>query len=190
MAKGIILTGIKHCGKSTQGKILALKLGRLFFDTDDIIQEQTGRSPRQIYTEDGVEAFMEQEFRACKFLHEKIKSGMELVIATGGGICNNPMAVEILRSAGKILFLQTPEDVAANRIVAEIEYKDGKMQGLPAYIACENPQTEEDVRRIFSRFFQQRCKIYTKLADKVCLLGDEEKQVNSEKIWLAVQSFL
>ncbi|MBQ1794978.1 MAG: shikimate kinase, partial [Treponema sp.] len=49
--KTIALMGIKHCGKSTQGKILAKKMGSDFYDTDEVIAEQTGKSPRQIYTE-------------------------------------------------------------------------------------------------------------------------------------------
>lgn len=190
MAKGIIFTGIKHCGKSTQGKILAKRLGWAFFDTDDMIQEETGRSPRQIYSEEGIETFMKHELYTCQILAEKINSGLNLVIATGGGICNNSKAIKILRDVGQILFLQTPEEVAANRIIKEIVFEEGKMLGLPAYIASENPKTEADVRQIFSKFYHQRCKIYKEIAHKVCVLGEEKKEFNSEKIWLAIQSFL
>ena len=46
----IVLMGIKHCGKSTQGRIISKKLSVPFFDTDDVILEMTGKTPRQIYT--------------------------------------------------------------------------------------------------------------------------------------------
>ena len=64
--------GIKHCGKSTQGKILAKKMGAQFYDTDDVITEQTGKTPRQIYTESGEEGFKTAEKNACQFVAEKI----------------------------------------------------------------------------------------------------------------------
>ena len=35
MNNSIVLMGCKHCGKSTQGKLLAEKLGVSFFDTDE-----------------------------------------------------------------------------------------------------------------------------------------------------------
>ena len=37
LSKSIILIGIKHSGKSTQGKELAKHFGTSFFDTDDVI---------------------------------------------------------------------------------------------------------------------------------------------------------
>ena len=62
----IILMGIKHCGKSTQGRIISKKLSVPFFDTDDVVFEMTGKTPRQIYTELGNEGFQEAEEKACK----------------------------------------------------------------------------------------------------------------------------
>ena len=35
--KSIILMGIKHCGKSTQGRLLGGMLSLPFMDTDDVI---------------------------------------------------------------------------------------------------------------------------------------------------------
>ncbi|MBQ7166675.1 MAG: shikimate kinase, partial [Treponema sp.] len=45
----IILIGIKHCGKSTQARLLSRELGAASYDTDDIIGDMTGKSPREIY---------------------------------------------------------------------------------------------------------------------------------------------
>ncbi|WP_191014265.1 shikimate kinase [Treponema zioleckii] len=41
----LILMGIKHCGKSTQGKLLANHFDCNFFDTDDVILELTKKNP-------------------------------------------------------------------------------------------------------------------------------------------------
>ena len=72
----IILLGIKHCGKSTQGKLLAKYFNCPFFDTDDEIEVLTGKSPRQIYTEQGKEARFKtrlEQIRAWKAAQKEKK---------------------------------------------------------------------------------------------------------------------
>ena len=192
----IILLGIKHCGKSTQGKLLAKHFSCPFFDTDDEVTALTGKSPREIYSELGKEAFIEAEKNACKNLVEKIlaqapsadcQSQAEAnvsVIATGGGICNNPAALEILHKIGKFVFLNADEKTAANRIVWEIKYdSDGSMKNLPAYIANKNPKNVRDVRAIFHNFYEERQKIYKDLCDiEVKLEHSSTKAENMQKI--------
>ena len=56
--QNIILIGMPGCGKSTLGKALAKRLGRDFYDADDVIVEQEGKtcllytspSPRDLST--------------------------------------------------------------------------------------------------------------------------------------------
>ena len=65
MQSCIVLMGIKHCGKSTQANLLARHFSVPAFDTDDLILEMTGKTPRQIYTELGQEGFKKAEKEAC-----------------------------------------------------------------------------------------------------------------------------
>ena len=65
MAKAIILMGIKHCGKSTQAALLSDFFKVPCFDTDDLILEMTGKSPRELFTQSGEEAFKTAEKNAC-----------------------------------------------------------------------------------------------------------------------------
>lgn len=178
----IILLGIKHCGKSTQGKLLAKHFGCPFYDTDDEITKMTGKTAREIYTEQGKEAFLTAEKEACKHLAETVKD--TAVIATGGGICNNPEALEVLHQNGKFVFLNADEKTAASRIIWEIKYdSDGSMKNLPAYIAKENPQNVQDVRAIFHNFYEERQKIYKELCDvEVKLEHSATKGENMKKI--------
>lgn len=185
----IILLGIKHCGKSTQGKLLAKYFNCPFFDTDDEVEVLTGKSPRQIYTEQGKEAFLEAERFACEKLTEKVlnqadSENIACVIATGGGICNNPAALEVLHKLGTFVFLNADEKTAANRIVWEIKYdSDGKMKNLPAYIANKNPANVKDVRAIFHDFYIERQKIYEGLCDlEVKMEHSASKTENMERI--------
>ena len=49
MTDAIILIGIKHSGKSTQGKLLAKKSDRIFIDLDDVITELSGCFESAVY---------------------------------------------------------------------------------------------------------------------------------------------
>lgn len=185
----IILLGIKHCGKSTQGKLLAKHFDCPFFDTDDEVTVLTGKNPRQIYTEQGKEAFLEAEKLACEKLADKLSSINKAVIATGGGICNNPAALEVLHKLGTFVFLNADEKTAANRIVWEIKYdSDGAMKNLPAYIANKNPKNVSEVRAIFHEFYTERQKIYEDLCDiEVKMEHSASKSENMERIVNALE---
>ncbi len=190
MSQGIILLGIKHCGKSTLGRMLASQFRCPFFDTDDIITEMTGRTPREIYQEEGEQAFMEAEARACEHLEHNLASldEDEHIIAAGGGICNNQQALDSLQRLGFFLFLEVPEEVAAQRILNEIEWEDGTMKNLPAYIARENPDSPEDVARIFSGFYKERTSRYRRLAQIACQLVNGSPEENCQLIQQALFS--
>ena len=180
----IILMGIKHCGKSTQGRILSAKLNYDFYDVDDVIIELNKKTPREIYSKSGEEAFKSAEEKACAYLKEKIiSSDKGAVIATGGGICNNPAALEILHTLGKFVFLKAEESVSLERILREVSQDaEGKFKGLPAYIAKKNPRTLKEVSQIFHSFFTERTALYKKIADVSVTLTDASKEDNAGQI--------
>lgn len=187
----IVLMGIKHCGKSTQGRIISKKLSVPFFDTDDVIFEMTGKTPRQIYTELGNEGFQEAEEKACSFLLEKINSSAEknAVIATGGGICGNKKALDVLKKIGTFVFLKTPERIASFRVLREISVaQDGTLLNVPAFIAKKNPRSVADAKKIFHDFFIERECIYEQLADVVIDMSSSSKEANAAKIIESVSS--
>ena len=187
----IILMGIKHCGKSTQGRIISKKLSVPFFDTDDVVFEMTGKTPRQIYTELGNEGFQEAEEKACSFLLEKINSSAEknAVIATGGGICGNKKALDVLKKIGTFVFLKTPERIASFRVLREISVaQDGTLLNVPAFIAKKNPRSVADAKKIFHDVCIERECIYEQLADVVIDMSSSSKEANAAKIIESVSS--
>lgn len=205
--RALIFVGIKHCGKSTQGKRIASHLGLEFFDTDDLIQKYEGISPRELYTKFGKEKFMQAEQNTCQKLAEYFESqnrnsSQEIrdnaaqfetrekpsfVVATGGGICENQKAVEILKSFGTILFLQANENTAADRIVREADFSTSPIRNVPAYIAEKNPRTEKEVRELFHDFFMRRNNRYKEIADVVVQMENSSKEANTEKILAALK---
>lgn len=104
----IVLTGMPGSGKSTIGKLLAQKLQRPFYDTDDEIVKSEKREITDIFAADGEDYFRSLETQAVKAVSEK--NGV--VISTGGGAVLKKENVDYLRSNGKIFFLNRPlEDI-------------------------------------------------------------------------------
>jgi len=189
----LVFMGIKHCGKSTQGRCIAQKYNVPFFDTDDVIAKQTKLSPRELYTQQGESAFKVAECEACKNILSQIDDSgtarITAVIATGGGICTNKDALAALAGTVQFIFLQSPEKLAADRIVCESSVApDGTILNIPAYIAKKSPHSIAEVRDIFHSFYEERIKLYSEIATVTVEMLDAPVQVNTERILKAVQT--
>jgi shikimate kinase len=132
--ESIILTGPKYSGKTSTGRVLALLYFCEFIDLDDLILQKTGKTPRELYSEDPAK-FRKAETEAIAGIAESgvIRSGRQ-VIGTGGGIIDNPEAIAILEDFGAtVVYLNISADSAWDRISnAESE--------LPPFLRTENPQ--------------------------------------------------
>mgnify|MGYP002853055256 CR=1 FL=1 len=207
--------GIKHCGKSTQGKLLAAHFSCPFFDTDDEVTALTGKTPRELYVQQGKNAFMQAEAQVCKQLSarfsvdaadsrlasapsalacaakEPLQTAFSCVIATGGGIANNEPALQALASCGVLVFLQADEKLACDRIIREISFDEaGALKNAPAYIASEHPATLADVRAIFHRFYEERTALYTARCNITVQMTSLPPEQNRERILQALRTLL
>ena len=173
-----IIFGIKHSGKTTQGRLLSKKISFPFVDIDEIITKQTGFTPRQIYFDYGPEKFMGAEEKICSVLEKKC-SGKKIVIATGGGICDNAPALMHLRDLGTFIFLEISEQTAFDRILEKITFNaDGSIANLPAYIARKKPKTEDQVRAVFHDVFTERTARYRSFVDTIVPLDAVSEEKN------------
>ena len=80
--KNIVIIGMMGCGKSTCGRNLSALTGMTLVDTDQLITERTGKTPSEIFAEQGEQYFRDLETDLCREL--STQSG--LIIATGGGL--------------------------------------------------------------------------------------------------------
>jgi len=129
----IVLVGPKHSGKTSAGKALASLLSCGFVDLDDFIAQRSGKSPRALYGE-GPEVFRKAEAEALAALLESATAGAasSLVIASGGGIIDNPDALSLMSRYQTVsVFLDVPAAVAWKRIKAAGE--------LPPFLKTDNP---------------------------------------------------
>ncbi|NNE57401.1 MAG: shikimate kinase [Hellea sp.] len=80
-ARPIALVGLMGVGKTTVGRRLSRRLGMPFYDSDEEIEQASGRTVAGYFRDHGEEDFRAGERRVI----ERILDGRPLVLATGGG---------------------------------------------------------------------------------------------------------
>ena len=82
-ASNIVLIGMPGSGKSTVGKILSLISEKEAFDTDELITQKAGRTPKEIITSDGESVFRKIE---SEVIREVSKESGKIIITGGGAV--------------------------------------------------------------------------------------------------------
>jgi shikimate kinase len=105
----LILVGLPGVGKTTVGKGAAKALARPFLDFDQEIQRRTGMEVREIFRLRGEDYFRSLE----RGLTEELSTTGGMILSPGGGWITQTESVELLRRAGRIIYLRaSPESVA------------------------------------------------------------------------------
>ncbi|WP_334094529.1 shikimate kinase [Helicobacter typhlonius] len=144
MLENIVLIGFMGSGKTTIGREIALCGGRFLLDTDQLIEQNMGKSINEIFESVGEEGFRRIESQLILWLSANVKNA---VIATGGGM---PIYNDI-RYMGKIFFL----DVGFECISERMSKSERAKRPLFADIT--------EARRLYN----ERKKIYEKQAHYV-----------------------
>jgi len=110
-ANNVILIGMPGSGKTTLGIQLAGMLDYKFTDSDQLIFEKTGKTPRQVVEENGRGVFMGIQDEIILAIKQN-----NLVLATGGGIVHSDLAMSYLKSIGFIIYLNTKYDIIEERM--------------------------------------------------------------------------
>ncbi len=113
-ATNIILEGFMGSGKSTVSEILSDKLELELIDTDEAIEEAEGRKISEIFEQDGEEAFRDMETELMEMvISEHMR---ETVISLGGGLPVREKNRELLKRAGKVVYLRTSPETVYDRL--------------------------------------------------------------------------
>lgn len=107
----VFLTGFMASGKSTIGRLLAARLGVEFIDLDSRVESRTGSTVREIFEEQGEDAFRQLESEALADVEQTDNA----VVATGGGLPIGADNVRRMRSLGLTVWLDVPFEVLAGR---------------------------------------------------------------------------
>ena len=105
--ENLVLIGMPASGKSTVGKLLAQRLGLLFFDMDELIVQRAQKTIPAIFEEVGECGFRDLE---SLVLREEFAQRNGIVISTGGGAILRDENVNMLRRNGRLYFLDRPLD--------------------------------------------------------------------------------
>lgn len=158
--KNIVLIGMPGAGKSTVGVILAKTLGMTFVDTDIAIQEQAGRLLQEIIDSEGPDAFLATEEETVLSIHCR-----NSVIATGGSVVFSRKAMDHLKKAGVVVYLEISCEEMIRRLknittrgivlVAGQSLSDMYYERVPLYekyaditVDCEEEDFEEVVGKV------------------------------------------
>ena len=108
----LALIGFMGTGKTSVGRLVAELLNFEFLDTDEQIQEHTGRVIAEIFSKDGEPAFRELERQVVG----ELSARSQLVIATGGGLPTNPHNLERLKQHALVVCLWSAPDKIWERV--------------------------------------------------------------------------
>lgn len=108
----IVLVGFMGTGKSEVGRRLAARLGRVFIDTDTVIEQKMGISIAQLFAEKGENYFRQQERHV---IAQTCQSNGQ-IIATGGGAIVDPLNAQQLKENGFVVCLSAVPEVIYERV--------------------------------------------------------------------------
>lgn len=160
LEKNIILTGMRGSGKSRLGALLGRWLGRRFYDIDELIEQKVKKSIPKIVAKHGWKYFRNLESRIVK----GFRNVRSAVIATGGGTLMHPFNIKILKSNGKIIFLESAVASLKKRLVKHYD---------------RPPLTRgEDFLSELETIYRRRERRYREIADAVI---DVSRQTGNKK---------
>jgi shikimate kinase len=145
----LVLVGMMGVGKSTVGRMVAAELDRPLFDSDEMIEERTGRTVREIWSTDGEAAFRSLE---TDTLLEALDAREPSVIAAAGGVVLSDRNREVLQSAdAHVVWLLADVDVLVDRV------RNG----------VHRPLLDDDPEATLRRLHEVRAPLYQEVADAI-----------------------
>ena len=110
MKSWICLLGLRSSGKTTVGKTLASQLNWEFFDTDQLLVLQEGKSISDLFATIGESRFRYLETQCLFSLPPN-----NLVLSTGGGMIENREGIRYIQKRATCVYLNVPIDVLIER---------------------------------------------------------------------------
>lgn len=153
----IILIGFMGAGKSTVAKLLAEE----FTDLDKLIEEEIEMPIATFF-----ELFGEADFRKIENEVFELAVQKDIIIATGGGIIENPKNLNVLDRASRVVFLTADFDTLWKRISMD----------------WQNVRPLAQDKEAAQLLFEKRMKDYSLVADLTIDVTDKSPKQIAELI--------
>lgn len=145
MSDRIYLTGYRGTGKTTVGALISSELSTECVDLDQVIERRAGKTIREIFAEDGEQAFRDWESRCLEETAELASAPR--VISLGGGAILCAENREIMRETGVCIWLTASPETIAERLHGDATTADRRpaltdlspIQEIAAVLAIREP---------------------------------------------------
>ena len=107
----IFLVGMMGAGKTSVGRILSKRLNKVFYDSDQVVEERTGVKIPVIFEIEGESGFRHRESSVL----DELTSLDDIVLATGGGAVLAAENRDRLRARGTVVYLRASVKDLLNR---------------------------------------------------------------------------
>jgi shikimate kinase len=131
----IYLVGYRGSGKSTVGRLLAIRLGWTFLDADALLEQRAGRTIAELFAAEGESGFRDHEATLLRHL----SALRQHVIATGGGVVLREENRRLLPASGFCVWLTGDAQTLYGRLQADPTTADRRpaLTALPGLVEIE-----------------------------------------------------
>jgi thiamine-phosphate diphosphorylase len=164
----VYLVGFMGAGKTTVGRRVAERLGRLFVDLDAEIERASGKTVRALFEESGEAAFRERE---SAFL-AGTESLPDAVVAAGGGTFVSEPNRRAMARLGVPVLLDAPLELVRARLSGKTD--------RPLFTGPEQLEA----------LFAARLPFYRMAAVRVTLNGSETVDETADRVLIALEDRL
>lgn len=149
----IVLIGYRCTGKTSIGKRLAERLGIPFYDTDELVQRDAGKTIRELVDAEGWDAFRARERAIIK----QLPLSADAVIAAGGGAIMDAANRKSLKEKGICVWLTADVKTIVERM------RDDSASNLQ-----RPPLSSDGLEQETAKILEARRPIYQEMADYLC----------------------
>ncbi len=103
MSRKYFFIGFMGSGKTTISKKLAAVTKLKWIDTDQEIEKEEKKQIKDIFAEEGEEAFRDMETAYLRKLQDREE---DMIVSCGGGIILREENIELMQKAGEVIYLE------------------------------------------------------------------------------------
>lgn len=138
--KHVVLLGMMGAGKTTVGDLLALRMDRPHRDSDRDIKIRTGRTGRQISTDDGVDELHRLEEEV---LLDALASTQSCIVSAAGWVIESPRCRDEIHRTATSVWLRLSPDALRTRMDQGTHRRNLSNEELTRLLARREPQLHD-----------------------------------------------